>query len=510
MRAFLVSFILATVVSAVLTPFVRRLAMKLGAVSNPGGRNVNERTIPRLGGIAIFVACFTPLAGMFFANSAIASAMRAEWPKLLGLGIGGAAMCAVGVLDDTRRVRALYKLYVQIAVSVVAFACGYRIEAIALPLIGTLQMGIFALPVTTLWIVGIVNAINLIDGLDGLAGGVVFFAAVTNFVVAYVTGAQLVGAVMASTLGAVLGFLFFNFNPARIFMGDSGSYFLGFVLAAMSLAGSSQKASTAVSLLVPVLALGLPIVDTLFSMTRRVLEKRSIFSPDKGHIHHRLLEMGFTHRRAVLTLYGVSIFFTVAAVGVSLGRSWTVGIAILGASVGLIGIVRFVGIFEFVLANRRQKARLRSHDTELLRAALPLALTTIARASSEADVWLAVEAFRGKALLTCAELVALGDPDEAIAKRWPPSTEPTPDVLELASARFPLGRDDRARAALRFRWQSETGDSSPQSDVLLQVVVDVVAQTLERLGSAYAPRPAESPSARDVTASAAVATPRRA
>jgi UDP-GlcNAc:undecaprenyl-phosphate GlcNAc-1-phosphate transferase len=510
MRAYLVSFVLATLVSAALTPFVRRLAVKLGAVSNPGGRNVNERSIPRLGGVAIIVACFTPLAGMFFAESTIAAAMRAEWPKLLGLGIGGAVMCAVGVLDDTRRVRALYKLYAQIAVAVVAFACGYRIEGIELPFIGALPMGIFALPVTTLWIVGIVNAINLIDGLDGLAGGVVFFAAVTNFIVAYVTGSQLVAAVMASTLGAVLGFLFFNFNPARIFMGDSGSYFLGFVLAAMSLAGASQKASTAVSLLVPVLALGLPIVDTLFSMTRRVLEKRSIFSPDKGHIHHRLLEMGFTHRRAVLTLYGVSIFFTVAAVGVSLGRSWTVGIAMLGASVGLVGIVRFVGIFEFVLANRRSKARLRSRDTELLRAAVPPALFSLARASTEGEVWLELEAFLARAKLARVELVALDAPSEVVAKHWPASGVEAPELLELASVRFPVGRDDRARAALRFRWESETGDSSAQADVLLQLVVDVVAQSLERVGSAYAPRAAESPSASSLAAAAVAGTPRRA
>ena len=268
----------------------------------------------------------------------------------------------------------------------------------------------------------------------------------------------------------------------------------------------------------PVLALGLPIVDTLFSMTRRVLEKRSIFSPDKGHIHHRLLEMGFTHRRAVLTLYGVSIFFTVAAVGVSLGRSWTVGIAMLGASVGLVGIVRFVGIFEFVLANRRSKARLRSRDTELLRAAVPPALLSLARASTEADVWLEIDAFLARAKLARVELVALvapaelalEPPAEVVAKHWPASSVEAPELLELASVRFPVGRDDRARAALRFRWESETGDSSAQADVLLQLVVDVVAQALERVGSGDAPRAAESPSASRLAAAAVAGTPRRA
>ncbi len=168
--------------------------------------------------------------------------------------------------------RAVYKLLAQVAVAVGAFALGFRIEAVFLPFIGTLQMGVFALPVTLLWIVGITNAVNLIDGLDGLAAGIAFFAAFTSFVVAFLSGSAFVALTMATLMGALVGFLFFNFNPARIFMGDSGSYFLGYLLATTALAGGvQQKASTAVSLLVPVIALGLPIFDTLFSMVRRLL-----------------------------------------------------------------------------------------------------------------------------------------------------------------------------------------------------------------------------------------------
>src|SRR5690606_22890845 len=143
----------------------------------------------------------------------------------------------------------------------------------------------------------------LIDGLDGLAAGVVFFAGVTNFVVAYISGSVMTALIMAAMLGSVLGFLIYNFNPARIFMGDSGSYLLGYVLAVTALAGASQKASTAVALLVPIVALGVPIFDTLFTIVRRFLERRPIFSPDRGHVHHRLLDLGLTHRRAVVILY---------------------------------------------------------------------------------------------------------------------------------------------------------------------------------------------------------------
>src|SRR5262249_29060533 len=182
-------------------------------------------------------------------------------------------------------------------------------------------------------------------------------------VVGWVGGLVFVALVSAATAGAVFGFLFYNFNPARIFLGDSGSYFLGYILAVTSLV--SQKASTAVSLLVPVVALGVPIFDTLFAMVRRILERRSVFSPDRRHIHHRLLDMGITQRRAVLIIYGFSVALTVAALGISIGRSWQVGAAMLGASAVLVGLVRFVGYFELMHLRSRQRARLRSRDTEM-------------------------------------------------------------------------------------------------------------------------------------------------
>ena len=388
MRALVALFAVAAVVSALLTPLVRIAALRFGAVSRPGGRNVNARAVPRYGGIAICASFFLALGALYVSEAATATTIHAETRRLLALLLGGVGLCVVGAIDDTRRVRALYKLYAQIAAAMIAFGCGFRIDAVLLPLVGSsLSMGIFALPVTVLWIVGITNAINLIDGLDGLAGGVVFFAAITNLVVAYATGSAFVAVTMAAVLGGVLGFLIFNFNPARIFMGDSGSYFLGFVLGTVSLAGASQKASTAVSLLVPVLALGLPIVDTLLSIVRRFLERRPLFSPDRGHIHHRLLDMGLTHRRAVLVLYGICVVFTTAAVGVSLGRSWTVGVALLVASVVTIGVVRFVGYFEYLFLRRRQRARLRSRHAKLLRYLVPDAPALFSGARTEDDVW---------------------------------------------------------------------------------------------------------------------------
>jgi UDP-GlcNAc:undecaprenyl-phosphate GlcNAc-1-phosphate transferase len=496
-RAFVFAFLLAAASSAVLTPLVRVLALRLGAVSNPGGRNVNERTVPRLGGIAIALGFLIPLATIFPSESAVASVLRGDSRKLIGLLAGAVLMVGIGVLDDTRRVRALNKLLVQVVAAAIAFSVGFHIDAVRLPLLGNLSMGIFALPVTVIWIVGIVNAINLIDGLDGLAAGVVFFAGVTNFVVASVTHDVFLSALMATMLGAVLGFLFFNFNPARIFMGDSGSYFLGFLLGTLSLQGSSQKASTTVSILVPILALGLPIFDTLFAMGRRFLERRPIFSPDRGHVHHRLLDMGLTHRRAVLVLYSVSVTFTVAAIGVSLGRAWQVGVAILVASAVLVGLVRFVGYFEYLFLMHRQRAHVRSADVEVLRRVLPGVPALFAVATSEDAVWRTLEGLLEPAGLVAVEL-RVAVPRESLMARavaplkaWARDVDLDPEVA--VSTQFPIGEDRVARGSLRFRWCNASGEVTPQAEVLLQVLVDVIAGALVRVDSSFAPLPLSAP-----------------
>jgi UDP-GlcNAc:undecaprenyl-phosphate GlcNAc-1-phosphate transferase len=490
MRAYVAVFLVAAVASTFITPLVRAAALRLGAVSAPGGRNVNATPIARCGGIAMCAAFLLAIAALSASHASVAATLHTESRRFGGLLAGGVGLCALGAVDDARPLPATYKFCAQAVAAAVAFACGFRIDAIDLPFIGILSMGVFALPVTVLWIVGITNAINLIDGLDGLAGGVVFFAAITNLVVAYVTGATFVAVTMSAVLGSVLGFLIFNFNPARIFMGDSGSYFLGFVLGTMSLAGGSQKASTAVALLVPILSLGLPIMDTLFSIVRRFIERRPLFSADRKHIHHRLLDMGLTHRRAVLILYAVCLVLTSAAIGVSLGRAWTVGVALLVSSIVMAGVAQFAGSFERAMLLGRQRARLRSRHTELLRRVLPDATALLAAARTEDDVWSALQTVLSRGGLSTAELLSRGKTLPEPLGRWGDSIEDRAHRVDLLSLRFALGADDLARAELVFFWQSDFGDVSPQTEVLLQVVVDVIAQALLRLGSDCAPRPA--------------------
>jgi UDP-GlcNAc:undecaprenyl-phosphate GlcNAc-1-phosphate transferase len=477
MRTYVLAFVVAMALSAAFTPIARRAAIGMGAVSSPGGRHINARSVPRLGGIALAVACVGTLLGLLGLESSVAGVMRHQAMQVVGLVVGALLMFGVGALDDTRGLRAITKLGAQVVAAVGAYYCGFRINAVHLPLVGDQSMGMFALPVTVVWIVGIINAINLIDGLDGLAAGVAFFAGVTNFVVGYLSQEILVATVMATLMGAVLGFLFFNFNPARIFMGDSGSYLLGFLLGTTALAGTSQKASTAVAILVPILALGVPIFDTLFSIARRLLERRSIFSPDRGHIHHRLLDLGLTHRRAVLILYSVSIVFTAAAIAVSAGRSWEVGVAILAASVVLLGLVRFVGYFEYLLQVSRQRTRLRGQDTETLRRLLPEALGRLESAPSEKDVLREIERLLRAGAFASAELRTI---DENTVEKWTSDEIPNEGVV---SAKFPIGEETRARSLIVFRWQSPDGQVSAGAEVLLQVIVDALGTSLERVNS---------------------------
>ncbi len=471
------------------TPLVRRLALRLGAVAQPGGRHVHRRIIPRLGGLAICLAFIVPLAAMYLFDPVIRAALDEVRIRLIGIGVGAVAMCAVGAVDDARGLRAIHKLILQALVAVFAFKCGLRIDGVELPLAGSVSMGVFALPVTVCWFVGIINAINLIDGLDGLAAGVVFFAAGTNLVVSYLAGSTMMVLFSGIIMGATFGFLFYNFNPARIFMGDSGSYFLGFVVAATSV-GTANKASTAVSLFVPVLALGVPIFDTLFAIVRRYLEKRPLFSPDRGHIHHRLLDMGITHRRAVLIIYGVCAVFTVAAISVSLGRAWPVGLALVGATAALFGLVRFVGYFEYVHRKLRERARLRSRETELLRRLLPELPAMFAGAATEDELLEALGQFADRAGLGVADVVTMGEEGDRLSHHW--AAGPESDANEMVSATFPLGRDGIERASVRFGWHDDLGEVAPQVEILLQVVADVLATNLTRLGSGLAPRTSAS------------------
>lgn len=469
--------------AVMLTPIVRRFAIRLGAMDAPDERRVHLHATPRLGGLAIVAAFFASMYALFVTESEVARIFFATPKLILGLGLGGLLVCAVGALDDLRGVRAWHKLACHCLAAVAAYACGFRIDAIKLPLLGDLDMGVFGIVVTTLWIVAIINAINLIDGLDGLAGGVVFFACITNLVVASINNDVVVMLLSSALGGATLGFLLFNFSPASIFMGDSGSMFLGYTLATTSILGNSVKSSTTVAILVPFVALGLPIIDTLLAMLRRFLERRSIFASDRRHIHHQLLAMGLTQRRAVLTLYGLSILFTTGAIIVSVGRNTAVGAALVVITITAVGVVRVMGNVDGAFRRWLRKERIRSPLVERIRFAVPSVLSQIANANEPRDVLVALEEFGRVSRLDSIKLAAsAGGTLEPF--QW--SSVRTPSVgltRPSATARYVL--HEVTSGVLHFSWPSGAGGLDADIDILLQLVADAIDEHVRRENEAH-------------------------
>ena len=299
-------FLAATLGALLLTPAVAWAARSRNLVDRPGARRVHASAVPRIGGLAIAIAMLVPFAVLIakhgFLDESVHQIEGAKLAVILGASV---FMMIVGLVDDIRGLPARVKFLTQIVAAVAICAFGIRISVISVKGVFTLNLGWLGCPLTVLWIVGITNAVNLIDGLDGLCAGICAVTCAVVGIFAVYTGHTLVAALMASLLGSLVGFLYFNFNPARIFMGDSGTYFLGFLLAATSVM-CCTKATAFVALALPALALGVPIFDTLFSILRRFLERRSIFAPDRSHIHHRLVDMGLRQRHVVIFLYVVT------------------------------------------------------------------------------------------------------------------------------------------------------------------------------------------------------------
>jgi UDP-GlcNAc:undecaprenyl-phosphate/decaprenyl-phosphate GlcNAc-1-phosphate transferase len=318
------AFLLAFLLSLLSTRLVMRLAWRLDMVDRPDGfRKVHERVTPRLGGVAIFVAFVIPVLVLFSCSelSTVTKALLRQKTELIGVLIGASIVLVFGVLDDKFDLRPRWKLLWQLATAGIMYQLGFSIGAVSIPFGGSFHLGLFALPVTLFWFVGCMNAVNLLDGLDGLAAGASLFVSMTLLLVSIHFNNVLGMLMMGCLSGAILGFLLFNFPPAKIFLGDSGSMLLGFLIAALSLVGASRKAEATVALFIPIVALGLPILDTSIAIVRRWYKKLPISAPDRQHIHHTLVSMGYSQRRAVLTLYVICLLLAAAALVITFARS---------------------------------------------------------------------------------------------------------------------------------------------------------------------------------------------
>ncbi len=297
----------ALLISFIATPVVKALAQKMGAVDVPkDGRRMHDHPIPRMGGLAIFFGFL--LSTLLFVPMS---------QSLRGMLLGGVIIVILGMLDDIYALPAMPKLLVQIVAALVAVLHGNVIQVLSNPNIFSSNpywtLGIWAIPVTVIWIVAITNAVNLIDGLDGLAVGVATISSLTMLVIAMLVSDGLVALMMAALAGGCIGFMPYNLNPAKIFMGDTGSTFLGFILATASIQGLF-KFYTIVSFAVPFLMLGLPLFDTCFAILRRVARGQNPMSPDRSHVHHRLIDVGFNQKQAVAILYIISAILGLSAV----------------------------------------------------------------------------------------------------------------------------------------------------------------------------------------------------
>jgi UDP-GlcNAc:undecaprenyl-phosphate/decaprenyl-phosphate GlcNAc-1-phosphate transferase len=311
-----IATIVALGLALLLIPVIRRLAHRFKWYDLPNKRKIHTGLIPRLGGPGMYLsfvaaAVVTPLLATLVSGGAINARFDLRF-ILFFLGI--TMIHLLGLIDDFHNLTALLKFFLQLLAAVIVTSGGFLIRSFTLPYIGTLPLGVLAYPITVFWIVGVSNAINMIDGTDGLAGGISGFAALSMGIIALIQGAVLTSVLCFSLFGAILGFLVFNYPPAKIFMGDSGSLFLGFCLASFPLVGGISKISAFGTVLVPVTLLTIPILDLVTSVIRRLHNKVPIIHPDKEHIHHKLLDMGLNQRQILGVLYGFSIYLSVVAI----------------------------------------------------------------------------------------------------------------------------------------------------------------------------------------------------
>jgi UDP-GlcNAc:undecaprenyl-phosphate/decaprenyl-phosphate GlcNAc-1-phosphate transferase len=298
------TFAAATVVSLMVTPIVRGVAHRYGLLDQPGERKVHEIPIPRLGGVAMAVAFGVAIGIATLASPDLGASGLLRPNRAPAILAGVSALLVIGIIDDVRGMRALVKLALQVAVAVLAWVLGLSIETLHLPS-GSVELGALSLPVTVLWIVGVINAVNLIDGLDGLAAGVVLTVLGAFGLLAASDRMDPTLPIIAATAGAAAGFLAYNLHPASIIMGDTGSMFLGFVAASIAIA-LTQDGSNPVSPLLPIIALGLPFLDMVWAVIRRSARGEPFFVADSGHIHHQLLRRGLSQRDAMLILTAIS------------------------------------------------------------------------------------------------------------------------------------------------------------------------------------------------------------
>src|SRR5437764_1908355 len=383
MKTYIAVFVVALFSSLLLTPIIRRLSIRWGWLDVPrDDRRVHHKAIPRVGGLAILISVLIALLSLPLVDNLVTQSLLQDKWMLIMIFAPAVLVTLLGLYDDIKGANARVKFIALIIAGTVFYAMGGRIDNLSLPYFDSIHLpAVVSYLATLLWIVGVTNAFNLIDGIDGLAAGAGLFAALVVLGVSLMMGHPHVTVMALVLSGALIGFLRYNFNPASIFLGDSGSLFIGFTLAALSLQGA-QKASTAVAIAIPLMAFAVPVIDTGFSMVRRFISGKPIFQGDREHVHHMLLARGWSQRRAVFVLYGVCAALGLASLLFINEASRLTGLVLLvvgSAIVLLMGRLRYHEVDE-VKASMKRNIRERRE-----RAANHLHIRRASRAMSQAN-----------------------------------------------------------------------------------------------------------------------------
>jgi len=480
-KTYLVGSVLAFLAALALTPLVTRLAFRFGALDHPDPVRKNHKgSVPRIGGIALLFAVLGPLASFYlYPQGHVIQSVRHAPGYFPGIFVGAVMITLMGLLDDLRGMNAILKLSIQSVVAVSMFAMGFRIGIISVPFDGALTLHWMSLPVTVFWYLAVMNAINLIDGLDGLAAGQSLITCVVLFIIGLVANNLVLSVTTAILTGALLGFLFFNFNPARIFLGDSGSNLVGFLIATFAIM-ARVKGQAAVALFVPIIALGLPFLDVVLSIIRRFATSQPIFSGDAKHMHHMLLQRGYSQRKAAAFLYGAAVLFAGAGLVTFLSKNTAViGGLFVVLIVSVVGIVRYLGYHRMQWFPFQGQGQLGAGMAREIR---KLVVEVV-----QSGISLTWEELMDAALRRGFREVVVSQGTSQFRRATSDGVTNGPTVC----AQYTMSSKDGAELSLLFRWPAEAGQFGPKphETALLQVLVDLIqVSTLVERMPAFAPQ----------------------
>jgi len=471
MKTYIIAFVLAFMTSVATTPLIRRIALRFGLVDHPHPeRKIHTSAIPRVGGLVILFAVLIPLASFYLYPEGLAIQAVREAPGLFaGLFLASGLVCVLGLIDDLRGMNAWVKLTGQVAIAMLMYFLEFRVTLLSNPFGSVIHLTWLSLPLTVLWYVVVMNAINLIDGLDGLASGLSLIISLVLFILALVTANGVLGVTTIILAGALIGFLLFNFNPARIFLGDSGSNLVGFLLATFSIM-AHVKGQAAVALFLPVVALGVPFLDMMLSVLRRMASNQPLFTGDRKHIHHILLQRGFTQRTAALFLYAMGVGFAAIAVLMMFTTStWINALLFVVLLLTVVLIMRFLGYHRMIWYSFTNRGLLESPTSRRLRGLLrdlmnqppaERSWASFARALHHSGVT-EVQVMDRDGLKSCALFSSL-DPDH--------------DTTEsnFVSSSFRIRPAEGVVLELLFRWPAQQGQfaAMPNEEAYLRVAAD--------------------------------------